>query len=237
MARSPEKNTQIREERRMQILNAALTAYISFGYNGTDMSIIAEKAHLAKGLIYYYYKTKKDLFMALYSWMFEEGYAFSDTLLKNMEEKNPIEQLVAYAYGVFGANNANPRMMQFFIRAPFDTYAIFSPEEWKDVSLKSDMHRKALTKIIERGISQGTITATNPSSAANSFWSVFVANLFEYSKLMSGKQKPQQSETDILKEVVCFCFQGLGVKPETWSFYLEKTILECKETRRDKFEK
>jgi len=92
----------------------------------------------------------------------------------------------------------------------------------KDVSLKSDMHRKALTKIIERGISQGTITAANPSNAANSFWSVFVANLFEYSKLMSGKQKPQQNETDILREVVCFCFQGLGVKPETWNFYFEK---------------
>jgi len=233
LARNSDKNAQIREERRMQILDAALTTYISFGYNGTDMNVVAEKAQLAKGLIYYYYKSKKELFTALFSWMFEEGYAFSDTLLKNTKGKEPVEQLMAYVYGVFGANKANPRMMQFFIRVPFDAYAIFSPEQWKDGSMKSDMHREALTKIIGRGISQGVINAVNPSSAANSFWTVFVANLFEYSKLMSGKQTPQKNEIDILRDVVRFCFQGLGVDNDLWNLCLERIISENKESGGD----
>lgn len=224
MARNPEKNALVREERKKQILDATLTVYVRYGYHGTDMDTVAEKAQLAKGLVYYYYKTKKELFEALCTWMFEEGYLFSNNLLNNVEGKEPVEQLMAYVYGIFGANIANPRMVQFFIRLPFDAYAIFEPNQWDEGAVKSDMHRKALTDIIQRGISQGSIPLTNPSNAANSFWTVFVGNLFEYSKLMTGTQEQQENELDILREVVRFCFQGLGIDYEIWNSYLEKVL-------------
>lgn len=229
MARNPEKNALVREERKMQILDAALSVYVRFGYHGTDMDTVAKEAKLAKGLVYYYYKTKNELFAALYTWMFEEGYSFSKTLLENAEDKEPIEQLMTYVYGIFGANKANPRMMQFFIRVPFDAYAIFSPEKWVEGAAKSDMHRQALTDIIRRGISQGDIPETNPGSAANSFWTVFVATLFEYSRLMVGAQERQENDMDVLREVVRFCFQGLGIDYEIWNTCLEKVIAQNRE--------
>lgn len=226
MARNQEKNNTVREERKMQILNAALAVYVRFGYHGTDMDAVAEKAQLAKGLVYYYYKTKKELFEALYTWMFEEGYSFSNNLLNNTEGKDTIEQLMAYVYGIFGASKKNPYMIRFFIRLPFDAYAIFSPNKWDEGSVKSDMHRQALAAIIGRGVSQGVIPVCNPSSAANSFWTVFVANLFEYSKLMVGMQEQKVNESDILREVVRFCFQGLGIDYEIWNPCLENVIAE-----------
>ncbi|NMA82911.1 MAG: TetR/AcrR family transcriptional regulator [Epulopiscium sp.] len=229
MARSPEKNALVRETRKKQILNAVLTVYIRSGFHGTDMDAVAEEAQLAKGLIYYYYRTKKELFAELYTWMFNEAYSFSTTLLENAKGLNPIEQLMYYTYGMFGANKENPRMMQFSIRVPFDAYAIFGPEQWKDGAQKSDMHRKALAKIIEKGIAQGIIPETNPSSAANSFWSVFVANVFEYSKLMTGTQQPQKNEITVLRDVVRFCFQGLGIEYAIWNSCLEKIVDENKE--------
>lgn len=229
MARNPEKNALVRETRKKQILDAALTVYIRFGFHGTDMDAVAEEAQLAKGLIYYYYKSKKELFAELYTWMFNEAYSFSNDLLENAEGLCPIEQLMYYAYGMFGANKDNPRMMQFNIRVPFDAYAIFGPEEWKDGAQKSNMHRKALTDIIEKGIKQGLIPDTNPSSAANSFWSVFVANVFEYSKLMTGKEGPLENEEDTLRDVVQFCFQGLGVEYSLWNSCLEKVIANNQE--------
>lgn len=158
--------------------------------------------------------------------MFEEGYSFSNNLLDNAEGKEPIEQLMEYVYGFFGANKINPLMMQFFIRLPFDAYAIFSPNQWKDGAVKSDMHRQALTAIIRRGVSQGVIPPTDPSSAANSFWTVFVANLFEYSKLMTGTQEQNDNKLDTLREVVRFCFQGLGIDYEIWNLCLEKVIAQ-----------
>lgn len=226
MPRNPEKNAEVRETRRKQILDAALTIYIRLGYHGTDMDTVAEEAKLAKGLLYYYYKTKKELFVELYNWMFNEAYLFSSTLLEKTEGMNPVEQLMNYAYGMFGANKNDPRFMQFNIRVPFDAYAIFGPEEWKEGAKKSDMHRKALTSIINRGIEQGQITNINSSNAANSFWSVFVANVFEYSKLIAGGQPPINNDIATLREVVQFCFQGLGVDYDVWNSYLEKVVNE-----------
>lgn len=226
MPRNPEKNALVREARRKQILDAALTVYIRFGYHGTDMDAVAEEAQLAKGLLYYYYKTKKELFAELYTWMYHESYSFSATLLDNTEGRNPVEQLMYYTYGMFGASNADLRLMQFSMRVPFDAYAIFGPEKWKEGAQNSDMHRKALANIIERGMEQGLIPKTNPSSSANSFWSVFVANVFEYSRLMTGDQVPHKSNTQVFKDVVQFCFQGLGIEYSTWNACLETVVSE-----------
>lgn len=225
MPRNPEMNAMVREERRKQILDAALTVYTRFGYHGTDMDAVAREAKLAKGLLYYYYKTKKDLFVELFTWMFDEGYRFSDTLLKKAEQAEPVEQLMHYVFGMFGANRKNRRMMQFFFRAPFDAYAVFGTNPWKDGAEKSDMHRKALAKLIEMGMANGTIPPADPSRSANSFWSVFVANTFEYSKLMTGTQESQDHDADILREVVRFCFQGLGVDNNIWNSCLKNLIV------------
>ena len=224
MPRNSEKNAEVREARRKQILDAALTVYIRFGYHGADMDVVAEEAKLAKGLVYYYYKTKRDLFAAVYTWMFNDSYAFSKSLLDNSEGMDPIERLMTYAYNMFMANRDNPRMMQFAIRVPFDAYAIFGPGQWKDGAHKSDMHRKALSSIIEKGIEQGEIPNTDPSAAANSFWSVFVANVFEYSKLIAGTQEPAKSDLETIREVVRFCFQGLGIEYSVWNSCLEIII-------------
>lgn len=229
MARSPEKNAQVREARRKQILDAALTVYIRRGYHGTDMDMVAAEAQLAKGLLYYYYKTKKELFAELYTWMFNESYLFSATLLDNVEGRNPIEQLMHYVYGMFVANKTNPRMMQFSMRVPFDAYAIFGPDEWKEGAQKSDLHRKALTDIIRNGVEQGLIPDLALDRAANSFWSVFVANAFEYSKMILGKQLPHKNDLENFRDVVCFCFQGLGIEYTVWNDCLLKVVSENQE--------
>lgn len=226
MPRTSEQNNMVREARKNQILDAALSVYVRLGYYGTDMDTVAETAQLAKGLVYYYYKTKKDLFTELYTWMFNEGYSFSNSILLKLQNMGAVEQLMYYVYGVFESNKADSRMIQFFMRVPFDAYAIFGPDQWKEGAEKSDIHRKTLVKIIEDGITQKAIPSINPSSAASSFWTVFVANLFEYSRLMLGTQEQYKNETSTFKDVVQFCFQGLGIDYAVWNACLEKVIAE-----------
>jgi len=224
MPRNSEQNEELRESRKNQILDAALTVYIRCGYYGADMDIVAKEARLAKGLVYYYYKTKKELFSELYTWMINESYAISNALLENAKGLNPVEQLMVYAYGMFAANENNPRIMQYVIRMPFDAYAIFGPDGWKDGAQKSDVHTKALTDIIEAGIAQKLILSANPLTAANGFWSVFVGNVFQYSKLMMGVQEGDKNIVEAFRNVVQFCFQGLGVEYSLWNNCLEKVI-------------
>ena len=229
MSRNPEQNSLVRETRRKQILSAALSMYIRYGYHGSDMDAMAEEAQLAKGLVYYYYKTKRELFVELFTLMFDKGSAFSDALLDKSEGMESVRQLMYYTRGMFYANSNHPRMMQFFLRSPFDAVVVFGPERWAKGARQSNVHRDAVTRIILKGIEQGSIQPVNASNAANSFWTVFVANLFNYGKLIVGTQEPVEDTAELFQEAVRFCFQGLGIRRDIWMPYLESVITENQE--------
>ena len=53
------------DQRRYQILDAALEVIVSKGYEGSSMSDIVENSKLSKGAIYWYYSSKKEVYLAL----------------------------------------------------------------------------------------------------------------------------------------------------------------------------
>ncbi|WP_096187550.1 TetR/AcrR family transcriptional regulator [Evansella halocellulosilytica] len=56
---------RIRDERREQIKQVALTFFARYGYKETKTSQIASEARISEGLIYRYFKTKKELFSTI----------------------------------------------------------------------------------------------------------------------------------------------------------------------------
>jgi AcrR family transcriptional regulator len=55
----------VETKRRQQILEAALKGFARSGFHKTTMDDIAAELPFSKGLLYYYFKTKRDLFLAL----------------------------------------------------------------------------------------------------------------------------------------------------------------------------
>ena len=53
------------DQRRYQILDAALEVIVNKGYEGSSMSDIVEKSKLSKGAIYWYYSSKKEVYLSL----------------------------------------------------------------------------------------------------------------------------------------------------------------------------
>ena len=51
--------------RKDQILNAALTVLVQNGYEGSRMDDVVSKSQLSKGAIYWYYKSKKAMYLDL----------------------------------------------------------------------------------------------------------------------------------------------------------------------------
>lgn len=54
------------------ILDAAVSLFTTKGYTATRMEDVAKKAGISKGLTYFYYKNKEDLFMALTKKAFDQ---------------------------------------------------------------------------------------------------------------------------------------------------------------------
>jgi len=53
------------DQRRYQILDAAFDVIVEKGYSGSSMANIVEKSNLSKGAIYWYYKSKKEVYLSL----------------------------------------------------------------------------------------------------------------------------------------------------------------------------
>jgi AcrR family transcriptional regulator len=185
------------------------------------MDRISKNANVAKGLMYYYFQSKKDLFQQLFRMMFDNAILLTQEILSNRKDRTPVENLAYYLYAIFEENKKTPMFIRFFLRFPFDTYAVFGPDNWQEGIQGSALQIKALREIINEGIEQKQIPFMDAENAANSFWTVFVANLFRYSKMMAGKE---QDEMSSMQNVAGFCFRGLGIDENVWKSALESVI-------------
>jgi AcrR family transcriptional regulator len=238
--RRKELNRDIREKRRIQILDAALTSYIGKGYNGTDMDQVAAEAGLAKGLLYYYYTNKQELFRAMFDW------ATGTLMMANAEivasvaaMADPVERLFLYLRRVVELAEKDPRALRFAMRLPFDAYAVFGPTEWREGYQRSNLHRDTLASMIRDVAGLGITPPLDPEAAANSFWTVFIANCFNFTTMIGGTRPPAdapggdgtaapapardaRTEAARMRQIVTFCFQGLGLPHDAWGKYLER---------------
>jgi len=74
------------DQRKYQILDAALEVIVSKGYEGSSMSDIVKKSKLSKGAIYWYYSSKKEVYLALVNhWVHQ----YSPTLNLIIEDNQP----------------------------------------------------------------------------------------------------------------------------------------------------
>lgn len=59
--RTKKQYEEIREERRQQIMQAALELFANKGFDATSISMIAKEAGISKGLMYNYFESKENL--------------------------------------------------------------------------------------------------------------------------------------------------------------------------------
>lgn len=65
MPRSAEANQKIKQERKERILAGALALFVRNGLSGTKVSDVARKTNMSNGLVYHYFSSKEEMFIAL----------------------------------------------------------------------------------------------------------------------------------------------------------------------------
>jgi AcrR family transcriptional regulator len=84
---------QKKEEQRQRILDAAIRAFVRKGYHNTTMDDIVKESGLSKGTLYWYFETKKQLFMALFERDLELGK--NEIIAETRKHSNFIAQMRA----------------------------------------------------------------------------------------------------------------------------------------------
>ena len=155
-------STNLQDIRKDQIMNAAQVVVASKGYDQARMDDIVEKAQLSKGAIYWYYKSKKDIYLSLIDYWFNE---YSAGVLKSLEDKDSSSEQLKSLFEYF---------VDQFDKNP-DTFKIMV-EFWRTSGLDVDFNNKLqeiysqfleyIIDIIKNGIESGEFKEVDPRITA-----------------------------------------------------------------------
>jgi AcrR family transcriptional regulator len=165
--RTKEQNEQIRKQRSQEILRAAIAVYAEKGYAAAEIGEIAEKAGLARGLVYHYFKSKQILFRELYDAMMDGTRKFTETYFE--QEGSPFELFEGYARIVCKQVLEDSASSRFYSRISLDVHYLYTSEEFSPFEwMKSFI--QPMKKAVESGIRQGTIRQGDANLMALQFW-------------------------------------------------------------------
>lgn len=128
--RSEKQYEQIREERKKQIMDVALNLISEQGVSNVSIAKIAKQAKISKGLMYNYFKSKKELILEItYNGM--DG--LFGTFDPNHDGVLTKEELHYFIDGLFEIikQNVNFYKMYFMLMAQPEVYKIVEPELMK----------------------------------------------------------------------------------------------------------
>lgn len=138
-----------KQVRRNQILDAARKLLLSSGIDNISISKISKEAQLGVGTIYFYYKNKDEIFIALQ----EEGLSFLFIVIEQISNQDlaPDEKIrkIAQAYYDFRYNQEEYyHIINYFLSSP----KVFFPEAQKN---QIDMSGSKILVIIEQAVKEG----------------------------------------------------------------------------------
>jgi AcrR family transcriptional regulator len=154
--------TDVSEERKNQILDAAMETFSKVGFHKARMSDIAESSGLSKGSLYWYFENKNDLIVKLLARVFEPELKDLRALLT---DPRPIDdRLLAYAER--GADD----MIKMLKWMPivYDFIALAFRQETIKVSIRKfyQQNMEILEALIQQGLDSGELKVDNAKDAA-----------------------------------------------------------------------
>jgi TetR/AcrR family transcriptional regulator len=147
------------------ILTAALEVFSAFGYRGSTVDQIAERAGMSKPNLLYYFRRKDDIYRAV----LEKTLADWLTPLKNLDpEGEPLSEIARYIRAKIAMSRDNPKASRLFANemlhgAPAIGDFLAGPMK----VLVDDTAR-----IIERWIVKGQIAAIDPYHLIFTIWAM-----------------------------------------------------------------
>ncbi len=187
-----ERREREREERRRQILVAARALLSTKGLGGTSIQQIAKHAELGVGTIYFYYRSKEELFAALQ----QEGLELLRTkvLEAGGRGEDPVDSLkkIAMAYLGFSEENKNYfDIINYFLSTPD---VIFTPELKTQVDQQGNRILQGVEETIEQGTADGVFRTVNARRTSIMLWAT-MHGLIQFKKMKNTVLQGEDHET------------------------------------------
>lgn len=153
-----------KEQRKKEILDAALNLFVSKGYMETKISDIAQKVSMSVGLLFHYFESKEKLYLELVK-IGLEGTKYP----LNTKFNSAITYFEIFTEQLFLAMQSQPSIAKMFVLMAEAQRSEGTPKEVKRIALQVDTIEQ-FVPIIEQGQKEGTIRAGDPRALSMAYW-------------------------------------------------------------------
>lgn len=171
MARNPQQNEKMREERTLQIRKAALRLFASKGLAATKMRDIAEAVGMAQGLMYHYYSSKDSIYQELILDALDKMNA-AVFYLRDVAA-SPHQKIEMAVEKILETIRDSEDFVQTCKLIAGAVGSVEFPEDVKaDIDMKREIPYSEVSKIFAAGQCEGTIREGDPDQLAILFWTI-----------------------------------------------------------------
>lgn len=153
-----------KEQRRQEIINAALELFVSKGYAATKITDIAKKTNMSTGLMFHYFESKEQLYEALVQ-MGLEGTSYPGA----QKYEHALDYFTNFTKQLFVYMREQPLVAKLFVLMAEAQRNEATPEHIRAIAGKVNTIEQ-FVPIIEWGQQEGTIRQGDPLVISNAFW-------------------------------------------------------------------
>jgi AcrR family transcriptional regulator len=190
-------------ERRAQICQAALTCFYRKGYHLTTMDDIASESGLSKGTLYWYFPSKKDLFISMFRQAMDQfGQGMAAIAAQESSAADKLRAMLSFFRGELTDLSA-------FFGITMEAWILTRHDE--DVEdLVRDLYLyyvDLITSIVKEGVSNGEFDVASPEAV-----SLVMMALFDGITLSLGTGLWQCDWNEIMDAAELLVLRGLGME-------------------------
>jgi AcrR family transcriptional regulator len=167
----------VSEERKLQIIEAAVSVFAREGFDKARMDDIADKAGLSKGALYWYFKSKDAIILAILDSMFNREIS---RIRKMVDVDLPArEMLKVYIDSVTEDLVAMKPIMPILFE--FLAMAFRQKRIRKSIQKYLWDFMEVTEPVIQRGIDKGEFICVDPSEASQTLGAIFEGSILLWS--------------------------------------------------------
>ena len=181
-----ERQNEEREARKQRILKGALEVFKGSGLEGATMDQIAQNSGFGKATLYYYFKSKEDVFSAILEDGWENIWESLEPIIA--DEDSPRNSFIKLLMKIAEIAQERPGLFEFLFNAPKTIKLDNQP--WKEYQ-----HRLygVIQGLLEDGVKEGEFPKINPELMFKALGGLFMGLVF------MGDKKEPVSEKDVEK--------------------------------------
>ncbi|GIP40567.1 TetR family transcriptional regulator [Paenibacillus sp. J31TS4] len=180
-----ERNDKLREERREQILEAALEVFARKGFVGTKASDISKYSGLSHGLTYHYFESKDEIFTELVERALKSAAAVIDYAL--LQPGTSADQLT-WLTGIILSHTGGSSSYPFLLMVQAFTMESIPPKAKELVAEYEGLPRIRMAELVRKGQEEGSFREGDPEQLAYVYLSAIQG--LSFSSFAAGRSFP-----------------------------------------------